>query len=137
MKRVVKYLAKDGTEFESVEMCSEHDRRYAFTIALTKFLTEKLPNVELEDLQKLDAVGDSIYKNPTSFLSVVEAAIEPPKRGRPRKDVKNTKIISEKPVEIIPQVKNTFESNSNSVTTPKINVAPHKTLSSAWRSYVN
>ena len=85
MKRIVKYIAKDGTEFDSLEECSEFDRRARFSGALTKFLMEKFADVKDSELTALDRFWEIVYKDPSSFLAVVESAQLPPKRGRPRK----------------------------------------------------
>lgn len=132
MKRVVKYVAKDGVEFDSVDNCAEHDRRVKFTSALTHFLTDKFPSVDLEELSKLDRVWDVIYKNPASFLSVVESAIEPPRRGRPRKD----KNIEETPAEK-PQIqKITVEPVANSDTPTPVVSKKFNVATNPWRGYV-
>ena len=135
MKRIVKYIAKDGTEFDSLEECSEFDRRAKFSGALTKFITEKFADVKDTELASLDRLWEIIYKDPSSFLAVVESAQLPPKRGRPRK-VRTEIVLPEKISE------NTVAEITTDITpvvtkTKPVAVPLHNMLKGPhWRGYV-
>lgn len=129
MKRVVKYIAKDGTEFESSDACFNYDRSSKFAAALAVFMNNKLPDITEEEVKVSSRFLEAIYADPDAFLAVLESAQEPKRRGRPKKsrasapkaiEVTNNEV-EEKPVEVIQS------------TTPV--VKKPITLSGAWRSF--
>lgn len=97
MKRVVKYIAKDGAEFDSSDDCNEHDRKTRYVSAIAKFVTDKLPGIQDTELAQLSKLWEIVYNDPSSILAVVEAAQEPKRRGRPKK--KTVAKESELPVQ--------------------------------------
>jgi len=129
MKRVVKYIAKDGTEFESSDACFNYDRSSKFAAALAVFMSNKLPDLTEEEVKVSSRFLEAIYADPDAFMAVLESAKEPKRRGRPKKvrietpkaiEAPNNKV-EEKPVEAIQSI------------TPA--VKKPITLSKTWRTF--
>lgn len=85
MRRIVQYVAEDGTPFDNPDKCAEYDRRKNFTDELVKFLTENFSTSTQDELMGMSKLWEFIYKDPEKFDSVLNAAKPKPKRGRPRK----------------------------------------------------
>jgi hypothetical protein len=111
MKRIVKYIAKDGSEFDTSEDCNDHDRKTRFVSAIAKFVTDKLSDINDDELAQLSRVWEVVYNDPSSMIAVAEAAQEPKRRGRPKK--KKVTISTD-------TVKNSVDIK-NELTTDKVN----------------
>lgn len=142
MKRIVKYIAKDGTEFDSSEECNEHDRRVRFVNAIAKFVTDKLAEISDEDLAQMSRVWEIVFNDPAAMIAVAEAAQEPKRRGRPKKKKITIPVgisteISKNSVDIKPELTKTTV-NSENVKPNKVEelkvVAKLPVVPKSWRS---
>ena len=93
MRRVVEYVAKDGSVFGSQEECSSYERHANYEAALATFITSKFPDITQETMNSMEVLFRTIFEDPNSFAPVMEAAMPKPKRGRPKTKDKNSIIV--------------------------------------------
>lgn len=99
MKRVIRYAAQDGTQFESPDECEEHDRKTGFEQALFDFLSKH--SDQLRGLDPNLPIWDAIFDHAEDFQIVLDAAKKKKRRGRPRGSTtkkSQTSKVQQKPI---------------------------------------
>ncbi len=136
MQRIVQYVAKDGTPFQTPDECAEHDRLSGFREELFKFLVENFAAADQAEFNKMDLLWDVVYHNPERFQPVLDAATPKPRRGRPRKSKEKTQSTTKDTTITVANTaviaSNTEESNTNRKL--RRTILPSTLLSATWRS---